>query len=151
MERLYCEPGGDPGYLDECLTHGEREPVNRPVNAWNCSSCGTAGFAEQNFCRRCGAPRPAKRPAPITAQVPVIRREAKDPDTRKPLSRVRIALIAALFLVIGGLGALIVDDLRGAEPVNPADQPTVTTPSGEVVPTTATPTSDADVTVATGG
>lgn len=100
--------------------------MNRPVNAWSCPNCGTAGFAEQNFCRRCGAPRPTKRPAPITEQVPAIRTDGQGRATTKPLSRVRLALVALLFVVLGGLAALILDDIRGAVPTNPA-VPTIST------------------------
>lgn len=142
MERLYGEPGDEPGYLDGVRARDEREHVSRPVNAWSCPNCGTAGFAEQNFCRRCGAPRPTKRPAPITEQVPVIRRQARPPVAGRPLSRVRIALIALLFVVVGGLGALIVDDIRGPEPIDPHGPPP-TTPNdrGVAPPADLSPTS----------
>jgi cytoskeletal protein RodZ len=47
------------------------------MNTWSCARCGRAAFADQNFCRACGTPRESARPAPITAQVPILRPDAK--------------------------------------------------------------------------
>lgn len=89
------------------------------MNTWSCAKCGTLAAGDQNFCKACGTPRGPRRPAPITEPVPVIRRDTREPAGVTPMSRARLALIALLFVVVGGLCAVILNDLRGAEPANP--------------------------------
>ena len=83
-----------------------------------CPRCGTATSEGQRFCRRCGtqlhqmqwpetdssAPTTERAPE-VTAEPLVI--DAADLDAR-PMSRAVLALIALIFLVIGGVLALIV-------------------------------------------
>jgi len=56
------------------------------MNTWSCARCGTAAFADQNFCRACGMPREGRRQVPITSQVPIIR-TAIEPDPLAPEDR----------------------------------------------------------------
>lgn len=104
--------------------------MSRTVSTWSCERCGTAAFAEQNFCRRCGTPRPQRTPAPVTAQIPAIvagREPPSDPLPKRSMSGLGLVLVALLFLIFGAFAALLMNDVRNDEPNSPSPT-TVTTP-----------------------
>ena len=119
--------------------------MSRTVSTWSCARCGTAAFAEQNFCRRCGTPRPARTSAPVTAQIPAIDVNAEPPvgaPQKRSMSRLGLLFVALLFLVFGAFAALLVNDISADEPKTPTPT-TSTTPAasnrggGQVTTTTA--------------
>jgi len=124
------------------------------MNTWSCARCGTAAFADQNFCRACGMPREGRRSVPITSQVPIIRTGVKadtsaaeepdaidDPRTsasqlgtrrsqgvrKRPISLAMLAAIAAIFLVLGGVGAVIFGHVSDDSTNDPVQTPPATT------------------------
>ena len=77
---------------------------------WKCPRCETVAFAGQRFCRQCGHHHvgSADGTEPVTM------------TEFRPVSRVLVILIVVLFAALGGLAALVLDDLRSGS----SDQPT---------------------------
>jgi len=127
------------------------------MNTWSCARCGKAAFADQNFCRACGTPREGRRLEPITSQVPVIRTEIKSdpapttegaepparPPRKRPISLALLTVIAVIFLVLGGVAAVVFGHIREGSDDSPSPT-SVATPSVVTAPTTShTPTTAA--------
>ena len=94
-----------------------------PITTWQCPRCASVASAGQRFCRQCGYRYPidggeADPSGEVDRSVPAMR----------PVSRVLIALIIVLFVVLGALVALMVDGIR-----NESDQPPSTTDAAAVV------------------
>ena len=91
--------------------------MDTAARTWKCPRCATVASAGQRFCRQCGhehefpTGQPAEQPST----------ETNSPATHpiRPVSRALIAAIVVVFLVLGGMLALIINDLRG----DPSGQP----------------------------
>lgn len=127
------------------------------MNTWSCPRCGKAAFADQNFCRACGTPREGRRQEPITSQVPLIRTGSESdpapttesvepparPPRKRPISLALLMLIAAIFLVLGGVAAVVFGNIRDDAEDNPSPT-SVAAPSVVTASTTsAAPTTTA--------
>ena len=80
---------------------------------WRCPRCETVAAAGQRFCRQCGHELTAADGHDASGEI-----DRAGPAIR-PVSRLLIALIVVLFLALGALAALLVDDIRH-EPDQPA-------------------------------
>ncbi len=101
--------------------------MDTTARTWKCPRCETVALAGQRFCRQCGHQHeyPTGGAAGATTAGAVPARNIR------PVSRALIVAIVVLFALIGGLIALLVNDVRG----DPAGQPRVPAASAAIIGT----------------
>lgn len=88
-----------------------------------CPGCGAFAFGEQAFCGRCGLQRLERTFANEASTEPAPPESPVVADRRSPIPRSLLVGIAPLFLLLGGLAALVAKDVRSDSHRPPSPPP----------------------------
>ena len=97
--------------------------MNRTSNSWVCPGCGAFTFGEQAICGRCGLQRLERTFANEASTESAPPESPVVADRRSPIPRSLLVGIALLFLLLGGLAALVAKDVRSDSHRPPSPPP----------------------------